>query len=101
VDPAAPKAAKSVVLDRPRLASLCRDLVQRTFVICDEVLSAAGVRAGDLDEVFVAGGASQLPMLQADLARYFGRTPRCDFDPGEVVAIGASIADEALLANLG
>jgi len=91
VDPAAPAAESSIALGQAMLAKLSLDLVQRTFIVCDAVLSKAGVRAQAVDAVFLAGGATQSPMVQEAVAQYFSRTPRCAFDPMEVVAIGASV----------
>ncbi|HEY3356777.1 MAG TPA: Hsp70 family protein [Polyangia bacterium] len=92
VDPAAPLAAGGLVLARPQLADLCTDLVRRTFGICDRVLGQAGLKARDVGAVFLAGGSCLLPMLRGAVEQYFGSPARCDFDPMEVVAIGASRA---------
>jgi molecular chaperone DnaK len=91
VDPAAPAAESCIDLADTMLADLCMDLVKRTFVICDAVLNQAGTRAQDIDAVFLAGGATQLPTVQSAVKQYFGRTPRCSYDPMEVVGIGASV----------
>jgi molecular chaperone DnaK len=93
VDPAAPAAASGLVVERPQLETLCTDLVRRTFGVCDEVLGQAGVKARDVEAVYLAGGTCQLPMIRAAVAQYFDRPPRCDYDPMEVVAIGASLAE--------
>jgi molecular chaperone DnaK (HSP70) len=93
VDPAAPLTAGALVLERTRLEALCTDLVRRTFGVCDEVLAQAGVRAREVEAVYLAGGTCQLPMIRAAVEQYFGRAPRCDFDPMEVVAIGASLVE--------
>jgi molecular chaperone DnaK len=91
VDPLAPPHL-SPVIDREVLASVTGRLLQRTFQICDEVLRNAGTRADELNGVFMSGGSSLLPMVWAGLKEYFGKAPRCDFAPIEVVAIGASVA---------
>jgi molecular chaperone DnaK len=91
VDPAAPHAAESITLEREVLESLSRDLVSRTFLVCDQVLGAAGLTVRDVDAVFMSGGTTLLPMVRDGVARYFGKLPRCDFDPMEVVATGASL----------
>jgi molecular chaperone DnaK len=93
VDPASPLAGRSVRVLRGMLENACRPMVQRTFGICDEVLSEAGISREDLGAVFLAGGSTGLPMVRRDVARYFGQPPHVAFDPMEVVAIGASLAD--------
>jgi molecular chaperone DnaK len=94
VDPAAPLAAEGVLLTRAAFDSLSRDLVSRTFMACDEVLKAAGVNARDIDAVFLSGGSTLLPSVRDGVARYFGKLPRCDYDPMEVVAVGASLMSD-------
>jgi molecular chaperone DnaK len=92
VDPAAPFVAAGVTLGRAELTDLCTDLVRRTFGICDEVLAGAGLKARDVGAVYLAGGSCLLPMLRGAVEQYFGASARCDFDPMEVVALGASLA---------
>jgi molecular chaperone DnaK len=91
VDPAAPAAAQGVVLSRAVFEQLSRELVSRTFQVCDQVLGAAGLTARDIDAVFLSGGSTLLPTVRDGVARYFGKLPRCDYDPMEVVAVGASL----------
>jgi len=94
VDPGAPYAAHSITLDRTRLDLLTHELVGRTFALCDEVLRGGGLRAQDIDAVFMSGGSTLLPSVRDGVARYFGKLPRCDYDPMEVVAIGASLSSD-------
>ncbi len=91
VDPAAPMAANSLTLDRAKLNELAQPLVGRTFLLCDQVLRAAGLGASDLDTVYLAGGATLMPLVRDGVAHYFGKLPRCELDPMEVVAVGASL----------
>jgi molecular chaperone DnaK len=94
IDLSAP--AGTLTLDREILASVTKTLVQRSFIICDEVLHRAGKKARDVDHVFLAGGSSLLPSVWSGLKAFFGRSPRCDFPPMEVVAIGAGLAAAGL-----
>jgi len=91
VDPAAPAAAHSALLTREKLTELAMPFVRQTFVLTDEVLRDAGVTASRIEGIYLAGGATQLACVREGLAGYFGRLPRCDFDPMEVVAVGASL----------
>jgi molecular chaperone DnaK len=91
VDPAAPAAADNVRIDRARLIQLAQPLVSRTFILCDQVLRDAGLSASQIDAVYLAGGTTLLPIVREGVAAYFGSLPRMEFDPMEVVAIGASL----------
>lgn len=92
VDPECPSAAHDVTVTRAVLDDLCGDLVRRTFVVCDEALASAGVRASEVDAVFLAGGSTMLPVVQEGVRNYFGRPGLLEFDPTEVVARGVSLA---------
>jgi molecular chaperone DnaK len=98
VDPECPLAGEGLLIRQRALDDLCLDLVRRTFQSCDEALDQAGLRAGDLRAVVLAGGTTHLPMIQQAVEAYFGRTGLIEFEPTEVVAIGAAIAgpDRAL-----
>jgi molecular chaperone DnaK len=92
VDPAAPESCGVITITREEVQQLTLDLVRRTFGICDEVLAQASLRARDVDAVFLAGGSTLLPGLRHYIAQYFGKRPRHDLDPMEVVSLGASLA---------
>ncbi|MEY4513652.1 MAG: hypothetical protein RLZZ450_5774 [Pseudomonadota bacterium] len=79
------------VIDRQALENTARPLIQRTFSICDQALSSAGMKARDVQAVFMAGGSTRLPMLEPMVSGYFGRRPRSDLNPEHVVALGASM----------
>lgn len=91
VDPAAPAASDHIRLSRQKLAEIAQPFVSRTFILCDQVLRDAGLKASQIDAVFLAGGTTRLPLVREGVANYFGSLPRCDFNPLEVVAIGASL----------
>ncbi len=92
VDPAAPVGVEEVKLDQVMLSQLSSDLVHRTFSTCDEVMQQAKVKTSDLSTIFLAGGATHLPMVQNGVRQYFGLEPISHYDPMEVVAIGASFS---------
>jgi len=92
VDPECPSGDEPIVLTQKILDDVCQTLVRRSFVACDDVLRMAGLRPPDIDAVFLAGGTSFLPVIQHGVQAYFGRAGFIEFDPTEVVAIGAGIA---------
>lgn len=94
VDAASPLQGERVVLDRGSFTELCYGVVSRTFLICDQALRGASLKPQDMDAVYLAGGCTSLPVIRDGVAHYFGALPRCDFDPMEVVAIGASLRAE-------
>ena len=76
---------------------LVRDLIQRTFGVCDAALSQAGVIARDLDGVILVGGPTRLPLIRHAVTEYFQQEPKTEVDPDEVVAMGAAIHAASLV----
>lgn len=95
IDPSAPAALHTLTLTRDRLDTLAMPFLQRTFAVADAVLREAGVRPDQVDAVYLAGGGTLMPCVRDGVAAYFGRLPRCDFDPLQVVAVGASLMPPA------
>jgi molecular chaperone DnaK len=92
VDPECPVEDGAVVLTQNILNELCQDLVRRSFIACDDVLRAAELGPQDIDAVFLAGGTTLLPVIQEGVEAYFGHAGFIEFDPTEVVALGAGLA---------
>jgi molecular chaperone DnaK len=80
--------------------TLVMDLIQRTFKVCDEALQHAGLVARDVDGVILVGGPTRLPVIRNAVKEYFGKEPKTDVDPDEVVALGAAL-HAASLVNQG
>lgn len=92
VDGDCPLAREGLLIRRSTLDGLCTELVQRAFRSCDEALSKAGLRAGQLSRVLLAGGTSHIPVIRQSVEHYFGRTASMEHEPTEVVALGAYCA---------
>jgi molecular chaperone DnaK len=92
IDAAAPSDLPPVTIDRAVLVEIGASLLQRTFGVCDEVLDRASLEVGDIQAVFLAGGATLLPGVREQVAKYFGRKLRFELNPMHVVSLGASMA---------
>jgi molecular chaperone DnaK len=90
VDPDCPIAMEGLPIRRELMDRLCLQLVQRTFLACDAALADAGIDVGDVHAVLLAGGTTNLPMVQKSVEAYFGREGLREFEPTAVVAQGAS-----------
>jgi molecular chaperone DnaK len=85
-----------VPLSREVLNSLTADLVDRTFALCDEVLTDKGVARSQIDEIILVGGQSRMPLVQQRMQQHFGKPPRKGVHPDECVALGAALLAESL-----
>jgi molecular chaperone DnaK len=89
----------STEIGRQDLSKMTIDLVQGTFKVCDEALHAAGISAGEVDQVVLVGGSTRIPLVRKSVEHYFGRPPLTTVNPDEVVALGAAIQAHLLLGD--
>ncbi len=85
-----------MTLSREQLNQLTADLVERTFEICDEVLTEKGIARSQIDEIILVGGQSRMPLVQQRLTQHFGKAPRKGVHPDECVALGAALLADSL-----
>ncbi len=84
------RAAASVRLDRARLETLTRDLVDRTVWSCEAALREAKWAAADVDVVLLTGGQTRMPRIRAQLIEMIGKAPVDVPAADHVIAIGAA-----------
>ncbi len=79
-------------ITRAKFEQLTEDLVERLKGPFHQALSDAGLKASEIDEVVLVGGATRMPMVQR-LVRELtgGKEPHKGVNPDEVVAIGAAL----------
>ncbi|MCK5801107.1 MAG: Hsp70 family protein, partial [Deltaproteobacteria bacterium] len=68
------------------LNAMSRDLIQRSFLICDEATHLAEIAPTQLDDIVMVGGTTRMPLVRESAQGYFGIEPRVDINPDEVVA---------------
>jgi molecular chaperone DnaK len=78
-------------LTRPGLEDIINEIVQRTRKPCQEALKIAGVNPSEIDEVLLVGGQTRAPLVIQTVKEIFGKEPRRDKNPDEVVALGAAL----------
>lgn len=83
-------------LSRDQLKQSTKDLIQRTFKVCDEALGSAKLSVSDVNAVILVGGPTKMPLIADAVQDYFGKKPLNDLNPDEVVAIGAAIQAQSL-----
>lgn len=79
-------------LTRARFERMSEDLVERVEQPYHRAIKDANIKAGEIDEVVLVGGATRMPMIQ-DLIRKLtgGKEPNKSVNPDEVVAVGAAL----------
>ncbi|MBU2984768.1 molecular chaperone DnaK [Saccharophagus degradans] len=89
-----------VKLSRAKLESLVEELVNRSLEPLKMAIKDAGVSVSDIDDVILVGGQTRMPMVQAAVAKFFGKEPRKDVNPDEAVAMGAAIQGAVLSGDV-
>jgi len=86
-----------IELTREVFNAISADLLGRTEMLLESVLTKAGLEWNEIDEVLCVGGSSRMPMVSEMLHRISGKKPLLH-DPDECVAKGAAI-QAALLSQ--
>ncbi|HTK68685.1 MAG TPA: molecular chaperone DnaK [Candidatus Eisenbacteria bacterium] len=91
----------NLTLTRSKYEQLVDDLIERTKGPVERALADAGLKASDIDEVILVGGATRTPKVQELVKRLFGgKEPHKGVNPDEVVAIGAAIQGGVLAGDV-
>jgi molecular chaperone DnaK len=83
-------------ITRERFETRIMALVERALIACENVLAEAGVATDHVDEIILVGGATRVPLVRRRVSEHFGREPRADIHPMEIVAHGAALHAHSL-----
>jgi len=96
-DGSRPNFARS--LDRAKFRELTEPIVRQTLDLCERCLQTAGLPRNAVGEVLLVGGQSRTHSVREAVQLFFGRAPRRDINPDEVVAMGAALYAYSLAAD--
>ncbi len=85
-----------LALSRSDFETLIGDIIERTMGPCRKALSDAGLQPAEVNEVVLVGGSTRMPIVRRRVQDLFGRVPRCELNPDEVVALGAALQADIL-----
>ena len=77
--------------ERGAFEALIRPIVDRTMAPVRQALADAKLKASEIEEVVLVGGATRTPLIRRTVQEYFDRRPHTELDPDEVVALGAAV----------
>merc|ERR1711904_691805 len=82
----------SETLTRARFEELNIDLFKKTLGPVGKVMSDAGMKKNEVDELVLVGGSTRIPKVQNLLKDFFnGKEPNKGINPDEAVAFGAAV----------
>jgi molecular chaperone DnaK len=88
-------------IQRPTFESMISGYVDKTIELCRHVLTSAKIDPRSVADVILVGGSTRIPLVRRKVAALFGREPRTDINPDEVVAHGAAVQAAMLSGRLG
>jgi molecular chaperone DnaK len=78
-------------LSREEFEVIAKPFVDRTLAVCDDALRQSRLDVAAFGSVILVGGSCRTPYVQERVEAFFGKVPRVEWNPDEVVAIGAAI----------
>jgi molecular chaperone DnaK len=78
-------------MKRAELEDITREFVERAMMITKRAVEASPFKVNEINEVILVGGQTRMPMLQAEVEKFFGKKPHMGVNPDEVVALGAAV----------
>ena len=78
-------------ITREQLEQLIQPVIARTLAPCRDALRDAHLTPDQIDEVVLVGGSTRIPAVQRLVSDVFGKQPRTELNPDEVVALGAAV----------
>merc|ERR1712023_394869 len=92
----------SETLTRARFEELNNDLFKKTLGPVGKVMSDAGLKKNEVDEIVLVGGSTRIPKVKSHLKDYFnGKAPNTGINPDEAVAYGAAVQGGILSGEAG
>jgi molecular chaperone DnaK len=87
-------------LSRAKFEQLTDSLLERVRGPFEAVLQDAKMKATEVDEVVLVGGATRMPMVQDLVRTLTGKEPHKGVNPDEVVSVGAAIQGGVLAGDV-
>jgi len=82
---------KNLKITRVEFEEKISSLIIQTEMLCEDILSAQNLTTEDIEEVFLVGGSSRVPLVQQTVKKVFKKIPIQSANLGEVEVLGASI----------
>ena len=86
----------SIEITRDEFVTQVSDIIDRTFPVCQEALTVAGLQIGDISDVILVGGTTKIPYVRDQVTKFFAKPPRSDVNPEDAVAVGAALQATSL-----
>ncbi|MGE0396020.1 MAG: Hsp70 family protein [Kofleriaceae bacterium] len=85
-----------IEITRDQFVSQVADIIDKTFPVCKEAMSYAGLPIDRIDDVILVGGTTKIPYVRDQVSKFFAKAPRTDVNPEDAVAVGAALQATSL-----
>ena len=82
---------KNVKVTRAEFEEKISSLVMQTEMLCESILSDQNLTADEIQEVFMVGGSTRVPLIQQAVERVLKKKPTQSVNVDEAVVLGASL----------
>ncbi len=90
----------NMTVTRATFENITKSLIERTRKPCEDALEGAGLSASEINDVILVGGSTRMPAAQEMCKDIFGKEPKRNVNPDEVVAVGAAIQGGVLTGEV-
>ena len=80
-----------IELTREEFEEAISTKVTQAELLCEATLDEAGIEPSSIEEIFLAGGSTRIPLVRESVQRVFKREPTATVNVDEVVALGAAL----------
>lgn len=84
-------APTALTITRKEFEESISGYIAQTEMLCESVMLEANISTSDINDIFLAGGSSRIPLVNKTLTRLFGKEPITTGNPDEAIALGAAI----------
>ena len=89
-----------IKLSRSKFEQMIEGIVKRTIDPCKKALEDAGKKTTEIDEIVLVGGSTRIPLVQAEVEKFFGKAPHKGVNADEVVGLGAAVQGGVLSGDV-
>ncbi|AWH90227.1 Fe-S protein assembly chaperone HscA [Buchnera aphidicola (Melanaphis sacchari)] len=86
-------------IHRDEFNAITLHLVQKTLLICSNILKEIDLKKESIQEVIMVGGSTRIPIVYEEVQKFFNKPLLTTINPDQVVAIGAAIHANMLMQN--
>jgi molecular chaperone DnaK len=90
----------NTTLTRATFENITKNLIERCRKPCQDCIKDAKLNTSDIDDVILVGGSTRMPSAQAIAKEIFGKQPKMNVNPDEVVAVGAAVQGGVLTGEV-